>query len=57
VHVAFGARNAEWVILRRLKWFLPEAMQFKKKRESSYFHIWAMVGWNYKSKLVIYGEE
>jgi len=29
----------------------------QEETESLYFYIWAMAGWNYKSKLVIYGEE
>lgn len=55
-HVSLGARNAEWVIRRRGERFLPEAMQFKKKRKSAYFHLWAIVGYNFKSTLVFYGE-
>lgn len=56
VHVSLDARNADWVIRKRGERFLPEAMQFKKKRQSSYFHCWAAIGYNYKSPLVIYGE-
>ena len=50
-HVAITAANTSWVIRKDGDRFRSDCMQRKKKREDSYFHLWAMVGHNFKSEL------
>ena len=56
VHVCLTTCNTKWVIRCRTERFEPNCMQFKHKRASSIFHIWSMIGQNYKHPLVFYGE-
>ena len=52
VHFCLDSRSAEWVIRADDERFCHDCMQFNKKNHTSVLHAWAMVGYNFKSKLV-----
>ena len=56
-HFHHNSRTAEWVLRRRGERFQPDTIQKKFKVGASEFHVWACIGWNFKSELVFYGLE
>ena len=56
VHVALDQLSTEFLLRRPGERQHEDCLQWKKKRKDPYFHIWAAIGWNYKSELVFYGE-
>lgn len=56
-HFHHNSRTADWVFRRRGERFQPDTIQKKFKVGASDFHVWAMLGWNFKSKLIFYGLE
>ena len=56
-HFHHNSRTADWVLRRRGERFQPDCIQKKFKTGASEFHVWACIGWNFKSKLIFYGAE
>lgn len=54
-HFHHNSRTAAWVLRRRGERFQPDCIQKKFKTGASELHVWACIGWNFKSKLIFYG--
>ena len=54
-HFHQNSRHTDWVIRNNKERHCPDCMQKRRRTAASQFHVWAMVGWNYKSKLIFYG--
>ena len=53
-HIEHNARGTEYVIRLPSEQNCGDCMQKKLKRDKAEGHCWAMIGYNYKSKLVFY---
>jgi hypothetical protein len=55
-HFCKDSRGCDWIIRLRSERMCEDCFQFNKRGGASSLHVWAMVGWGFKSKLVFYGD-
>ena len=53
-HMEYNARSTEWVICLASKRDCGDCIQKKLKRGAAEWHCWAIIGYNYKSRLIFY---
>ena len=53
-HFCKDSRSAEWVIRSDSERFCHGCIQYHKRLHASELHVWAMVGYNYKSAIVFF---
>lgn len=53
-HFCKDSRSAEWVIRLCDERFCHDCMQYRKNNHASELHVWAMVGYNFKSDIVFF---
>ena len=56
-HFAVGQEAQQWVTRFYDERHEPDCQQYKSKNNPSTLHYWGAVGWNYKSKLILYWDE
>ena len=54
VHFCLDSRSTEWVIRIRGERFCKDYIQFNKRNHTLVLHVWAMVGYDYKSELIFF---
>ena len=53
-HFHQNSRHTDWVIRNKHERYCPDCIQKRRRTAASQFSIWAMISYNYKSKLVFY---
>ncbi|MCJ1241560.1 hypothetical protein MMC14_009566, partial [Varicellaria rhodocarpa] len=55
-HAHHGSRYIEWVVRGPRERFKPDCIQVKLDKGPTEIHVSAIIGWNFKSKLMFYGK-